>query len=122
GVLAGVAWFAPWLGQLVTIPIVAMVLARLSDPPVISETPKRGRLGLRAFSRLFRTAPIIGLQYAGSLRMFLKFAILTFLPVLLVDVRGLTPAHTGLVIGSFAITGTLMAAVSGRLSRVGRAT
>ncbi len=121
GLLAGIAWFAPWLGQMVSIPIGAVVLAKLVDPPL--DIPRTGgSVGVAGFLGLFRTLPIIGLQYAGFLRMFLKFSILTFLPLLLVDVRGLTPVFAGVVIGSAAITGTLVAAISESLSRLGRPT
>ena len=54
--------------------------------------------------------------------MFIKFSLITFLPVLLVDTRDASPAFAGLVLGAAALTGTIIAASVGRLSKRGRPT
>lgn len=117
GALVTLGWFVPWLGQVVAIPFGLTVLRRMTDPASLTTT-KTDRIGLRGFLTLFASLPVLALQYAGFLRMFLKFAILTFMPVLLVDLRGLSPAFAGLAVGSAAITGTAVAASAGRFAHV----
>jgi hypothetical protein len=48
--------------------------------------------------------------------MFVKFALLAFLPVYLVDVRGHSPEFAGLVIGVSAATGVVIALFAARLT------
>lgn len=120
GLLVTIAWKAPWAGQLLAIPVGLLVLTRLVDIPVSADSPRHKRL--RAFLQLFRSGYVIALQYAGFLRMFLKFAILTFLPVHLVDNRGASAAFAGLAVGLSAFAGTAIAAFSGRIARLGRPT
>lgn len=115
GALVSLGWFVPWLGQVVAIPFGLVVLARMTDP-VSSTATRADRIGLRGFLDLFTSLPVLALQYAGFLRMFLKFGILTFMPVLLVDLRGLSAAFAGLAVGSAAITGTAVAASAGRFA------
>lgn len=121
GALVGFGWFVPWLGQLVAIPLGVAILFRLVDVPTTS-SERKSRVGLRSVVSLFRSVPILALQYAGFLRMFVKFSLLTFLPVLLVDMREASPAFAGLVLGAAALTGTIIAASVGRLSERGRPT
>lgn len=120
GLLVAGGWFVPWLGQAVAIPLGLVVLAKLVDTPAVQTAKAGARTSLRALGGLFRSLPIISLQYGGILRMFLKFCILTFLPVFLVDVRDLSPAFAGLAVGIAAVSGTAIAALAGRLARIGR--
>lgn len=122
GLLVGLSWFAPWLGQTLAIPLGIVVLVTMVDSPSVQRARERGRVGSRELLRLFKSLPIFALQYAGFLRMFLKFCILTFFPVFLVDVRSLTPAFAGVAVGVAALAGTGIAAMSGRLARIGKPT
>jgi len=121
GVLAAMTWQAPWLGQLLAIPFGLAVLARMTDPPSLEARAPRGA-SLRAFKQIFKMPGVIAVQYAGFLRMFLKFSILTFLPVLLVDVRGFSPAFAGLVVGASALIGIVPSLGAGRIAGYGRPT
>jgi len=121
GVLVATAWQAPWIGQLVAIPFGLAVLARMTDPPSLERT-SRSSAGLAGFTRVFRSPGVVALQYAGFLRMFNKFSILTFLPVLLVDIRDLSPAFAGLVVGSSALIGIVPSLAAGRIAQHGRPT
>ena len=122
GLLVVAGWQVPWLGQSLAIPLGLVVLWKLTDVPAVASHARRSGLDLGAFGRLFRSGSIIALEYAGFLRMFLKFTILTFLPVFLVDVRGLSAAFAGLVVGIAALAGTAIAATSGRIARLGNPT
>lgn len=121
GALVGFGWFVPWLGQLVAIPLGVVILIRLVDVPIVN-AERTIHVGLRSVVSLFRSIPILALQYAGFLRMFIKFSLITFLPVLLVDTHDASPAFAGLVLGAAALTGTIIAASVGRLSKWGRPT
>ena len=121
GALVGFGWFVPWLGQLVAIPLGVVILIRLVDVPIVN-AGRTIQVGLRAVVSLFRSIPILALQYAGFLRMFIKFSLITFLPVLLVDTHEASPAFAGLVLGVAALIGTIIAASVGRLSKWGRPT
>jgi ACDE family multidrug resistance protein len=122
GLLASLDWFLPWLGQAVAIPLGILVMIYLVDPPSlrVERTPHTTRF--ISVLKLFRRLPILALQYAGFLRMFLKFCILTFLPVYLVDVRSFSPAFAGFVVGVASFAGAVIAAMSGRLARHGHPT
>jgi len=121
GLLVGVGWSIPWLGQMIAIPFGIAVLAAVVDPPALTSDKKRGAR-FRDLGHVFKNLSIAALQYMGILRMFLKFSMLTFLPLFFVDVRGFSPAFAGLVIGVAALSGTVIALGAGRLALVGRPT
>jgi ACDE family multidrug resistance protein len=119
GLIAGAGWFVPWLGQAVAIPFGLAVLAKAVDPAAVRQREQgKGRTG--DLLRLFKRGSILVLEYMGFLRMFLKFSILTFLPLLVVGVRDLSPAFAGAVIGVAAGSGTFVAIFAGRLARIGQ--
>ncbi len=121
GVLAALAWQVPWLGQLLAIPFGFAVLGKMTDPPALRR--RQGAApGISAFVDVFRMRGVMALQYAGFLRMFLKFSILTYLPVLLVDARDFSPAFAGLVVGASALIGIVPSATAGRIAAFGRPT
>ena len=119
GALVVFGWFVPWLGQLMAVPLGVAILMKLVDVPSIHARDRS--IGFASVMGLFRSGSILALQYAGFLRMFLKFSLLTFLPVLLVDERGISPAFAGLVLGTAALSGTAIAASVGWISNKGRA-
>ena len=119
GVLVGLSWLGPWYLQAVALPIGLLVLISFRD----WITPGRaGRLeGLRRLGRSVRVKGIVSLHYVGFLRFFVKFSLLSYLPLLLVISRGMTAAQAGLILGTAALCGTLGAAASGFLARIGAA-
>lgn len=121
GLAVGAGWFVPWFGQAGGIVLGIVVLAGLVDPPEVSASTSN-RIHVANLVRLFRSRAILVLEYAGFLRLFYKFAVITFLPILLVDSRGQTPAFAGLVIGLASIATTAVALSSGRLATIGRPT
>ena len=119
GLAVAGGWFVPWLGQAIAIPFGIAVLAKVVDPVAVdrSHHPKQNREELAA---LFKRGAIVALEYIGFLRMFLKFSILTFLPLLLVGVRDHSPAFAGAVVGVAAGAGMVVAINAGRLARIGQ--
>ena len=112
GLIVAFGWQAPWLGQLVAIPFGVLVLVLLTDPEFLSDGSSR-RVPLSEMFSEFKTLPIIALQFLGFLRMFLKFGIVTFIPLLLVDHRDLSLALAGVVVGTAALVSALPAMVIG---------
>ena len=119
GVLVGISWLGPWYLQAVALPIGLLVLISFRD-----WVPKgrKGRMeGLRWLARSMRLKGTMSLHYVGFLRFFVKFSLLSYLPLLLVISRGMDAAGAGLILGTAALCGTLGAAISGALARVGAA-
>lgn len=112
GLIVAFGWQVPWLGQIIAIPFGILVLSRLTDPPFISGKTHR-RVPLAEMFTEFKTLPIIGLQFLGFLRMFLKFGIVTFIPLLLVDHRDLSLALAGLIVGTAALVSAVPAMIIG---------
>lgn len=121
GLLVGLGWHIPWLGQLLGIPFGIAVLLYMRDPTTLTGAIRR-RIRLSDLVTLFRSKAILALQYSGFLRMFLKFSIITFLPLLLIDEREFSPALAGLIIGAASLTGTIPAMFAGRLAPLARPT
>jgi ACDE family multidrug resistance protein len=121
GALAAVTWRAPWLGQTLAIPFGLAVLYRMTDPPELIAKSK-GRSIVTGFKKAFRQRGVAALQYFSFLRMFLKFSIFTFMPLLFVDVRGFSPVFAGILMGGSAIIGMVPSLGAGRIAAYGRAT
>ncbi len=117
GILVGLSWLAPWYLQAVALPIGLVVLLGFRD-----WVPRGARGGLGGMRWLWRSAHskgIMSLHYVGFLRFFVKFSLLSYLPLLLVISRNLTAVQAGLVLGTAALCGTMGAAVCGLLARLG---
>ena len=119
GILVGLSWLAPWYLQALALPIGLVVLVTFRDWVPLG---KHGGLGgMRWLWRSARSPGILALHYVGFLRFFVKFALLSYLPLLLVISRGMTAAQAGLILGTAALCGTFGAAISGTLARLGPA-
>lgn len=119
GIMVGLSWMAPWYLQVVALPIGLMVLTTFKD-----WVPLRRRSALSGLLWLWRSTRLRGtmsLHYVAFLRFFVKFALLSYLPLLLVVSRGMSAAQAGLILGTAALCGTFGAAMSGSLARAGPA-
>lgn len=117
GLLAGVGWETAWLVQAVAVPFGVLVLFVMED--VRSAGSRRTLSRGKELTGLLRTPSVAALQWVGIQRMFVKFAILAFLPVFLVDIRGYSPGFAGLVLGVSSGTGVVVALFPARLTRHG---
>ena len=119
GLLVGLSWLAPWYLQAAALPIGLVVLVTFRD------WVPRGRPGylggLRWLWRSARMEGTMSLHYVAFLRFFVKFSLLSYLPLLLVVSRKMTAAQAGLILGAAALCGMLGAAVCGVLAGVGPA-
>lgn len=119
GILVGLSWMAPWHLQIVALPVGLLVLVTFRDWVPLRRHGAMG--GLVWLWRSTRVKGTMSLHYVAFLRFFVKFALLSYLPLLLVVSREMTAAQAGLVLGTAALCGTLGAAFSGVLARVGPA-
>lgn len=117
GFLAAISWETAWLVQGLALPFGIIVLVYMRDEVEASDRRMLSRG--RDLARLLREGPIVALQWVGVQRMFVKFSLLAFLPVFLVDVRAYSTEFVGLVLGLAAATGVLIALFAARLSRYG---
>lgn len=121
GLLAAIRWDVAWSLQALALPFGVFALLTMEDP-VQTGTRKKILAHGRDLTRLMKDPPIISLEWVGVQRMFVKFALLAFLPVYLVDTRGYSPEFAGLVIGVAAATGVVIALLAARLTRRGTIT
>ena len=119
GMLVGLSWLAPWYLQAVSLPVGLLVLFTFRD-----WVSPGGRDGMGAVRWLWRSVRLKGafaLHYVGFVRFFVKYSLLSYLPLLLVGSRGMTAAEVGLMLGVASLCGIPGAAGSGLLARLGPA-
>lgn len=127
GVLAAVAWNAPFLAYGLVLPVALFALWGLDDSSTrrretTSEghgTTNRGWFSYLQGVMLVFTPAMGGLLATAFLTEFLLFgALITVLPFLLTATYGLTPLYVGLIITASEAGAVLAASVSGRLARI----
>lgn len=111
GALAALTWWAPFAIQALTLPL-AMAAFRLL--PADPARPQRA--GVSSILRNTMERPLLPIHATAFLRFFLRYGLLTYLPILLAQQLNLTAYPIGLVLGAAAMAGTLGAAVTSRLS------
>ncbi len=117
GFLAAISWETAWLVQIAALPFGVVVLLYMKDG--VSESSKKMTARGRDLREMMRTGPVVALEWVGVQRMFVKFSLLAFLPVYLVDSRGFSTEFAGLVIGVSAATGVAVALFAARLNSKG---
>ncbi len=110
GVLVTVAWRLPFLIFAVATPLTLLatrsLAARESDPSDGHPTFREYVAGLLA---TFRVPGMAAAMMAGFVCFFLKFAVLTYFPVLAAGRMGASPAQVGLAVGLVGLAGGLAA-------------
>ena len=119
GILVGISWLAPWYLQSLALPLGLMVMVTFRDWVPLGRSDGMG--GLRWLWRSVHLKGALSLHYVAFLRFFMKFSLVSYLPLLLVVSRGMNAAQAGLILGLAALCGTMGAAVSGLLARLGPA-
>jgi MFS family permease len=115
GLLVGLAWFAPFALQLVTIPLAVAAWFLL---PKNTGSRKQPDGYLKQLFDVLKEKTSLILQVSGFLRFLFKFAFLTYLPILMVSKLGLSPILAGVALGIAAVAGIAMGALSGRMVRL----
>ena len=118
GVLAAVAWQYPFFLYGLTVPVAVLVFLRLNE----SHAPERGEDGqgvadyLRSVRGLVARPFIAGVLGAGFVRMFLKYALYTFLALAVVRQYGGGLGYAGLLVGLYSLIGAVVASQSARFT------
>lgn len=120
GVLAAIAWNYPFFLYGLAVP--AGVLVYLRYQPAESGTAadggERRSLGeyVRDIAELVRDPFVAGILGGGFVRMFLKYALYTFLPLAVVGAYGGSDAYAGFLVGVYSLVGAVIASQSARLT------
>lgn len=117
GTLAVLSWETAWAVQALALPFGMMVL-RFMDESSIPSGRRRTSRG-RELGQMLRQPSILALQWIGAQRMFVKFALLAFLPVFLMETRGRSTGFVGFVLGLAAAVGVVVALGTSRLAHHG---
>lgn len=113
GALVLMAWYAPFAVQVLALPLAVAGWKLIGD----RDRSLRHRPDLRALGRLLRSSVAVAIQVAGVLRFLFKFALLSYLPILL-DGRGAAPLVIAVSLAALAVAGIVSA--SGAPAIVGR--
>lgn len=116
GFLVVAGWFVPWFLQAVAI-LFGLVVLRFMQDVVSTTLTKLTNLREMMSPELWRQPTVWALQYMGFARLWVKFVLLTFLPVLLIGTRGSTAAFAGFVLGISALANAVVAANAGGMAR-----
>lgn len=106
GVLAGIAWQAPFLLELAAIPIGVAAIFTVA-PGRVGSTAGKG-VALHDLAVWCRNTGHLALSAAAFLRLFLTFSILTYLPIIVVS-RGMSAVVAGIALSLSAALGALTA-------------
>lgn len=114
GTLAVLSWETAWAVQALALPFGLIVLRFMDESSIPSG--RRGASRGRDLGHLMRKPSILALQWIGVQRMFVKFALLAFLPVFLVETRSQSTGFVGFVLGAAAAVGVVVALGATRLT------
>lgn len=112
GLLLALAWFAPFAIHVLALPV--GVASWILLPNVRPSRKKPARTMLRS---VVTVRGFVSLQSLGVLRFFVKFAIMTYFPILAVNEVGLSPTVVGLTLGLSAALSAISAWLTEHLAR-----
>ncbi len=115
GLLAAIAWSWPFFLFLLAVPLGLLVLAWM--PETKGENQSSVRAYVRDVIRLIRYPRLIIVFAAGFLRFFLDYGFLTYLPLFLVGIHGVSTAAAGLLLPFYAVGAMVTSSQAGRLAK-----
>jgi MFS family permease len=117
GGLATLAWFYPFLIYALSIPVGAGVLLRMRLPPLSREKrPARREYFLRVL-RILGSRRSLWVFFSNFMAFFLLYALVVYMPILLVRQLGLSTFHAGLAMTFAAGTAALASSQAGAIRR-----
>lgn len=116
GVLAGLSWLYPFIGPVLALPL-ALVIWRTVDDRDGSPKNVSTRDTMVAMARFSRDPGLLAIQVAGFVRFLLKFMVLTYVPILAVNERGIAVVTIGLALGLATLLGGVAAVLAGWMLR-----
>ena len=125
GALAGIAWNYPFFIYLLFVPVLAIAYRYLPEPARNGGVERDGTLDVRGYAGRMRseiTQVNLGvLLFGESVRDFVRYGLITFVPLFAVRVLGASFAQAGAVLSArgiaYIVVSPLSGAVVARLSR-----
>lgn len=114
GLLAAIAWFWPFAFYALTIPV--GVAALLWMPETKGKTNHKTMAYLGDILRLTRHPRLMIAFSAGFLRFFLDYGFLTYFPLFLVRIHGISTAAAGFLYTFFAVGAMVTSSQAGRIA------
>ncbi len=114
GMLAAVAWFWPFLGYIVVVPVGLCALIWMPETKGTEHADSWKYL--KDILRLTRHPRLMVAFTAGFLRFFLDYGFLTYFPLLLVRTHHISTATAGLLYVFFSIGAMLTSSQAGRIA------
>lgn len=114
GMLVVWSWTWPFLGPIVAVPLGLLVL-RYYPRGTGALLPTSSAETVRAIGAFVKEPPLLALQIAGFVRFVLKFVVLAYLPVLVVNQRGVSETVAGIALGLSALVGGVVAVLANRM-------
>jgi MFS family permease len=117
GVLAAIAWQYPFYLYAVAVPAGILVFLNLDgDMDAADEDSRDLWEYIRDIRDLIRDPFVIGVLGGGFVRMFLKYALYTFLAFAVVNQYGGSIGYAGLLVGLYSLTGGIVATQAARFT------
>jgi len=113
GIVGTVAWYAPFAIQTFTLPL---ALAAFRQLPGKQATAAYTQVTIRSALRTTLKKRLLPIHATALLRFFFRYALLTYLPILLAQRFGSSTTTIGLVLGATAAAGTVGAGSAARLA------
>jgi MFS transporter, ACDE family, multidrug resistance protein len=114
GMLAAIAWFWPFLGYIVVVPVGLYALLWMPETKGTEHTDSWKYL--KDILRLTRHPRLMVAFTAGFLRFFLDYGFLTYFPLFLVRTHNISTATAGLLYVFFSAGAMLTSSQAGRLA------
>lgn len=111
GLLLMLSWYAPFAMQILALPLAVLAWFKLPN----SRTPRKKGDG-SGIGAVVSAPAFVSVQALGALRFVVKFAVLTFYPILAVNEIGLSAAFVGIALGVSAVLTALASWFSEKLA------
>lgn len=114
GALAAVAWYWPFLANVIGVPLGLLVLVWMEETR--TSPAARPWAYLREIARIAHQRRLLIAFSAGFLRFFLDYGFLTYLPLFVVRTQGASTTEAGLLMVAYALGAMVTASQAGRLA------
>jgi predicted MFS family arabinose efflux permease len=116
GFLAAIAWYWPYTLYALSIPLGIVVLSSMPETKAAGKGKAETWTYLGDILRLARHPRLMIAFSAGFLRFFLDYGFLTYFPLFLVRIHGISTATAGLLYVFFSVGAMITASQAGRLA------
>jgi predicted MFS family arabinose efflux permease len=116
GFLAAIAWYWPYTLYALSVPLGILILFSMPETRAAGHGKLEASAYLGDILRLARHPRLVIAFSAGFLRFFLDYGFLTYFPLFLVRIHGISTATAGLLYVFFSVGAMITASQAGRLA------